>query len=220
MGGKKVIEVYEEITLSRTWTVPAGCKSVDVFVVGGGENGGTGDEYVSGKGGNGGECQTYTGINVIPGETIRITVGDVGATSYFKNTSYQARGAAGVRGGDSLNFRNSEGVEDGNFGYDGVYAFDNPSRFSLRFGASGGSGGAVGGTFYKVANGGAGGSYGGGTGGTSQMGKDGTDGNNAVWYGAGGGGGGKGYGYNGRGGVGGKGYQGIVILHYWKYKSV
>lgn len=218
MRGKKLIEVYEQFVSSRNWIVPAGCKSVDAFVVGGGENGGKANAYISGKGGNGGECKTYTGISVIPGETISITVGGIGATSYFKNMSYYALGAAGLGGGGSLNFTNREGVENGYSGRNGVYAFDNPTRFPNRFGASGGSGGAVGGNFTKVANGGAGGSYGGGTGGTSQMSSSGTAGSDATWYGAGGGGGGKGHGYSGSGGAGGKGYRGIVILHYWKHE--
>lgn len=218
MRGKKLIEVYEEFTSSRNWIVPAGCKSVDAFVVGGGENGGEANAYISGKGGNGGECKTYTDISVIPGETIPITVGGIRATSYFKNTSYQARGAAGIEGGGSLDFTRREGVEDGRFGYNGVYAFDNPARFPKRFGASGGGGGAVGGNFAEVANGGAGGSYGGGTGGTSQRSSYGTAGSDATWYGAGGGGGGKGHGSIGSGGAGGKGYRGIVILHYWKHE--
>lgn len=214
MGLRKQIEVYEEITKSGSWTVPAGCKSVDAFVVGGGGNGGSGDSgSIRSYGGTGGECKTYTGIDVTPGEVISIVVGGVAATSYFKNTSYQALGAAGLPGGNS----NPKTTFNGSPGRNGVYAFDNPNKFPKPFGASGGGGasrrdGNEGNN--SIYSGGAGGNYGGGAGGRLS-GIMIYSGENAIWYGAGGGGGAS---KTVGGGNGGKGYQGIVILHYWKYQ--
>lgn len=204
MGRRKLIEVYEEITATCNWVVPAGCKSVDAFVVGGGGNG-TSDS----KGGNGGECKTYTGIPVTPGEVIWILAGRAGTYSCFKNASYQARGAQGVTGGEA-----GVMIGKGNPGKDGVYAFNDPIRFPKPFGASGGGGAANTLAAATSYDGGKGGNYGGGNGGWASY-QSGSDGVNATWYGAGGGGGANAY--NGRCNSG-SGYQGIVILHYWRYK--
>lgn len=39
MGKRELVEVVEELKSSGTWMVPAGCKFVDVFIVGGGGSG-------------------------------------------------------------------------------------------------------------------------------------------------------------------------------------
>lgn len=214
MGRRKLIEVYEEITTTCNWVVPAGCKSVDAFVVGGGQNGYSGKTgAIRSNGGNGGACKTYSDIGVTPGEVIPIVIGGIAATSYFKNTTYQALGAQGVSGGSA----NSQTTFHGNPGRNGVYAFGNSIKFPKPFGASGGAGGSRrDGNEGKndVYNGGSGGYYGGGAGG-QVYGIVLKPGANATWYGAGGGGGSsKTIGGN----DGGSGYQGIVILHYYKYK--
>ena len=49
MGKRELVEVVEELKSSGTWMVPAGCKFVDVFIVGGG-----GGEYSSGSSQGGG----------------------------------------------------------------------------------------------------------------------------------------------------------------------
>lgn len=222
----KLIEIFEEITSTRNWVAPRGCKSVDVFVVGGGDNGKQGDWNTSGAGGRGGECRTYNAIPVTSSNLILISIGTANAASYFMSLSYQAAGAAGAQGGVSISpplFT----IQNGNPGYAGSYPFNNlyPSRFPRRYGAGGGSGGAVGGGMdsptYK-GYGGPGGDYGGGSGGNSYGNPESgnnpdLNGRNASFYGAGGGGGGK-YGYYTSYSNGGTGYQGIVILHYWKYK--
>lgn len=58
IGKRELVEVVEELKSSGTWMVPAGCKFVDVFIVGGGgsgassgpeRGGGGGGEYSSGS---------------------------------------------------------------------------------------------------------------------------------------------------------------------------
>lgn len=104
-----------------SWTVPAGCKSVDVFLVGaGGGAGGFTTNWGSNGGGGGGYTKAFRGsgyvapasgtwegtstegrdgnaIAVTPGEVIQIIVGAGvgnanGGYSQFKNSSYRALG--------------------------------------------------------------------------------------------------------------------------------
>ena len=103
MGRKILVEVFEEITSTRTWIAPDGCEKVDAFVVGGGANGSTADAWKSAAGGRGGECMTYNNISVTPGQSISIVVGGIASQSYFMSTTYRARGAMGVMGGEGLN---------------------------------------------------------------------------------------------------------------------
>lgn len=51
--GQKRVEVVEKITESGTWPVPAGCRSVEVWVIGGGGGGGS-CGHAGGGGGGGG----------------------------------------------------------------------------------------------------------------------------------------------------------------------
>lgn len=228
MGKQPLIEVFEEITSSREWTPPPGCISVDAFVVGGGNDGVTGDHLYAGPGGNAGECLTYENIEVDNGP-IMIVVGAKGSDSYFKSNSYIAKGGLGKTGASRPNYQAgyyAEGID----GKDGVFPFNNkyPNRFTKKYGASGASGAAETnaiinghGSQGQIVKGGNGGDFGGGNGGdivlsTSSM--IGGAGGDASYYGAGGGGSGKRSGSYGSSLSGGKGYQGIVILHYWKYK--
>lgn len=217
---RQLHEVYQEITSSQNWTVPSGCTQLEAFVVGGGNNGGRGDELYSGAGGNGGECKTYT-LYTTPGQTIYIQVGSIGQDSYILNTSYRARGGRGRSGGARLD---TDGA--GNPGQNGYLAFGNTNYSSRRYGASGGSGGAVRFVSPSIQYGGAGGNTGGGDGGksqddstpgTSSGGYIGEAGDPATFYGAGGGGSGKTTQYYSDSEPGGSGYQGIVILHYYSY---
>lgn len=199
-------EIFEEITSSTVWRVPNRCRSVDVFIVGGGSNGSNGGAWKSGSGGRGGECKSYYNIPVSPGQEISIVVGSPSQQSYFlDSTTYNARGGYGSLGGSGMSGLDWPSYENGNPGSPGVYAFDNKytSKYPNRYGAGGGGGGAYtdysGSTYY----GGSGGSYGGGKVGNSGTQNKGDDGSDATFYGAGGGG-------------GGNGYQGIVILHYYK----
>lgn len=215
--GGELIEVYEEITSTRSWIAPRGCKSVDVFVVGGGDNGRNADAYYSGNGGRAGECKTYNSILVIPGQSFSCVVGGIGQDSYSLNSSYIARGKMGAIGGTAAS-ATYPNAANGNPGQDGVYAFNNPVKFPKKMGASGGGGSS---NSYPSQStvGGAGGYYGGGVGGRSAPGvNQGENGSNATWYGGSGGGAGKSCNDANLRSYGGEGYQGIVILHYWKYK--
>lgn len=220
MGGRRLIEVYEEIKGVTNWTVPPGCESVDAFVVAGGQYGGNSTIYSAGLGGGGGECATFRNIKVTPGASIKVVIGGIGSASYFWNGSYQVSSGKGGKGGTNYQedgFQPTPGGPGGN----GSYAFGEPSaRFPHRYGAGGGAGAYVRGFSKGYINGGAGGDYGGGAG----AGDDDTDevhhgkpGGNATFYGGGGGGASKASKLEGRPGTGGKGFPGIVILHYWKY---
>ena len=97
-----------------TWTVPSGCREVDVFLVGGGGAG------HNGSGGGGGYTKTFKkdtsgwrdgdAISVAPGQSIPITVGKGGIGGYsevapnggysqFLNSSYRANGGNGAGNG-------------------------------------------------------------------------------------------------------------------------
>lgn len=156
LSNKKLYEVYQEITSSQNWTVPSGCTQLEAFVVGGGSNGGRGDENYSGAGGNGGQCITYT-LYTTPGQTLYIQVGNIGQDSYIMNTNYIAKGGRGRTGGTRLD---TDGA--GNPGKNGYLAFGNTKYSSRKYGASGGSGGAVRYISPSIQYGGKGGTTGGG----------------------------------------------------------
>lgn len=50
MGKRELVEVVEELKSSGTWMVPAGCKFVDVFIVGGGGSGASSGPERGGEG--------------------------------------------------------------------------------------------------------------------------------------------------------------------------
>lgn len=104
---EKLVEVVEELTVSGTWTVPAGCTSVDAFLVGGGGAGGSGvtGSGPDGGGGGGGYTKIFYNILVTPGSRISYIIGAGGIRPYnredrgtaggytqFLNTSYRAEG--------------------------------------------------------------------------------------------------------------------------------
>lgn len=51
MGKRELVEVVEELKSSGTWMVPAGCKFVDVFIIGGGGSGASSGPERGGGGG-------------------------------------------------------------------------------------------------------------------------------------------------------------------------
>lgn len=77
---RPLIEVIEELTVSGTWTVPPGCRSVDVFLCGGGAGGGGGvsGDSPGGSGGGGGYTKVIYKIAVTPGTSISYTIGKGG----------------------------------------------------------------------------------------------------------------------------------------------
>lgn len=83
--GRKRVEVVEKITESGTWPVPAGCRSVEVWVVGGGGGGGS-CGHAGGGGGGGGQI-VHQILKVTPGAIIPVTIG-LGGTLGYQMTSY------------------------------------------------------------------------------------------------------------------------------------
>lgn len=227
MGKRELKEYLIRITSSQNWPVPPGCKSVDVFLVGGGQGGQGGATSWAGDGGNGGYVSIIYGISVTPGNSIPVVIGTrglggAGNTQWNDNT-----GALGSLGGHSTfgNYSSSSGsrkiggakpVNGGTAsnGADGIICpFENTG---ILYGASGASGGGRDG--YNTFNGGIGGNTGGGNGGRAVNNSRGTDGEDGTSYGSAGGGAGKPYGISWSSiPKGGNGYQGIVILHYWAY---
>lgn len=90
-------------TTSGTWTCPAGVRSIDAWLVGGGGAGGA-----NGKGGGGGYCHMVRDIPVVPGQSYDIIIGaggedglDGGSTSAF---GYEVDGGeSGDNGGGGGN---------------------------------------------------------------------------------------------------------------------
>lgn len=94
-GGKPLIERKEYITGAgaHTFTVPPGCKFLDIFLVGGGGGGGSWATwgYTGGMPGLGGDAFTAKQISVTPGQVIDITVGAGGKRA--KNYTEEAKSA-------------------------------------------------------------------------------------------------------------------------------
>jgi hypothetical protein len=217
-GKKPLIEVTELITSYRVWIAPEGCKSVDVWLVGAGEDGGrsvsTGVSSRGGVGGAGGEIRSLLNYAVTENNTYVIMV----ATSTAIDSTFN-----NVNGTFVLKNPESAPASRGRHataGIDGRYPFDDPLLYTI-MGSSGGGGGAVfdGRDFFNAAIGGAGAGNGGHTtnnangtsnrvGGNAQSGR----------YGNGGGGG-----VTITGGAvvaydGGRGSRGCVVLRYKKYE--
>lgn len=111
---RPLIEIIEELTASGTWSVPAGCKCVEVFLVGGGAGG----AYGAGGGG-----YTITEkVKVDPGDSIQYTIG-----------------AGGKYGGMNGKAQNGGISSFGNIQVSGGFSPQDSSRSN---GGSGGSGGA------------------------------------------------------------------------------
>lgn len=136
-----------------TWTVPAGCTEVDVFLVGGG---GAGN---SGSGGGGGYTKTFKSstsgwrdggaVSVVPGQVIQIIVGaggkgsaidtstPPGGYSQFMNSSYRANGGEGA-GHNGLSGPAPYGYTGGNGGSGG--SADSNNSYAGTDGGDGGPG--------------------------------------------------------------------------------
>lgn len=226
MGGKKLIEVCEEITASCNWTVPAGCHKVDVFLVGGGAGGSYGA-------GGGGYTKTFYDISVTPGSSIPCVVGSggtyggmerdkgkAGGYSEFMSESYRADGGrengninytpivgtGGDGGSGGAGYMHASGGTDGNEGGRGT----GPNTYSQRPGGKGQGSSTrcpFTGKLYAT----------GGSTGTGIVSPDGyySRGNVETTYRHGRAN--TGDGGSGSGWYGGNGGSGIVILHYYKY---
>lgn len=224
-----------------TWTVPAGCTEVDVFLVGGGGGG----AYSSG--GGSGYTKTYkkntvgwkdgNAISVNPGQIIPIIVGQGGSgrndnagnggNSQFLSSTYMAEGgkgeggkngAVGGNGGSGGSAYVVDGLSDG--GTDGSSGTSNTVYIEYTGGTGQGHTTRDFGepTGKRNAGGGAGGgtAYDSGNKGNGGI-SDYTEGrgisNYTQYYGGGGGYGGGGSGGRGNGG------DGTVLIRYWAYEE-
>lgn len=106
LGSKKLVDKEIRFTSSTSWTIPAGCKSIDIFLVGGGGAGGNWVTwgYTSGGPGSGGGTNTVKNISVISGQSVSISIGAGGSsvssdgspsTLTVNNNTYIAPGGNG-----------------------------------------------------------------------------------------------------------------------------
>ncbi len=130
LGSKKLVDKEIRFTSSTSWTIPAGYKSIDIFLVGGGGAGGNWVTWGHTPGGPGsGYTKTFkkdsigvkqgNQVSVVPGQSIEIIVGkggeglyygypDTGGYSQFMNSNYRANGG-NPSGNGLLNGENSTG---------------------------------------------------------------------------------------------------------------
>ena len=199
-----------------TWTVPAGCTEVDVFLVGGGGGGAYGA-------GGGGFTKTFkkdskgwkdgNEISVTSRQIIQITVGKGGnkggmngsagdgGYSQFVNSNYRVEGGKGPKssypvegesgGSGGAGYNTASGGKDGGSGTNGNLGIGGKGQghTTRLFGESSGELFASGGNCPGTSTDGSPGVDGTGNGGDG-----------AAWY-------------------GGKGGDGIVIIRYWAYSE-
>jgi hypothetical protein len=224
IGSKKLVFFQKRFypAGNYTWTVPAGCMWVDVFLVGGGCGGNRG---YSDTGGAGGYTKTFKkdtsgwrdgdAIPVIPGQSISIRVGkgssrssnstppNDGGYSQFLNSNYRAYGGS-MYGSENNPWRSDGGSGSGGGGSIGGNGGSDGSNGSKGhttrdFGESSGKRNAAGG----------------GGGGGERYGKAGvSDYKEGKGSGVNGGGG-----YGGGGGSEGDGGDGTVLIRYWAYEE-
>lgn len=209
---------------------------VDIFLVGGGANGGSGSAYdqsiYGGSGGKGGQCITASNVTLKPNVNYAITIGGAGAaTSMSGNdfTTLSASGGSGVGSGTGTGTNGGTGASmpsivyptqgsNATSGSNGSYAFGSSTSLfqsGRRYGAGGGAGGV-----YRISNNGnnysfnssSGGLTGGGTGGSASA-NEVKGGNASANTGSGGGGGNARIIRNTYGSAtGGSGGSGIIII--------
>lgn len=137
-------EVIEYITSSRTWTVPAGVSSIDIFLVSGGGGGGGWNNWghsIGGAGGGGGSLARSrnlgNAIPVTPGTLVTIVIGSggEGGKGYLdgkpgadgaptrltvNGVTYQTE-AVGKGGSGSVYQSDPPTAKGGNQGHNGIY---------------------------------------------------------------------------------------------------
>lgn len=152
-------------TASKTWTVPEGVKTIDIFCVGGGGGAGGGFyngsgsanhssySYFYGSGGGSGRTTTLLEVPVTPGETLTIAVGAAGTNGTdrvkyaYEGTTQADQGSvsAGWSGGTSSVKRGDTDLISAQGGSGGKA---NTSSNSVA-GSWGGSGGGTGGKLTR-----------------------------------------------------------------------
>ena len=124
---------FVNFTSSTTYTIPVGYTTLDLFAVGGGSGGG-GDNYNGG--GGGGYTKLVTGISVVAGQVLFVTVGAGGVRGLSTGISGVRTGNPGGASYASIN---------GNvlINADGGTVVDNEGTAPDRSGRNGGSGGGA-----------------------------------------------------------------------------
>ena len=187
-------------------------------LVAGGLNGESSDIYNAGSGGNGGGVLTGT-IFVNPGVTYRVVVGDIGGDSIFG--IYQAIAGKGGRGGYGVEGDGHDPSQEIQGKMDHMFLTTNILTDTLiPWALVVDQGAYTRGWDIGFLSGGKGGNHGGGDGAGAEDTEgviiNGKNGGNATYYGGGGGGASKASNSGATRGLGGSGYRGIVILHYFK----
>lgn len=149
-------------TSSGTFTVPAGVRSIDVFVVGGGASGATGSTSsdMGGHGGNSGRTNTIKGYTVSPGQQFTVTIGAGGPRDRSGNTAGSATifgSVISADGGDRYRINSSENQEGNSLGGSGYGTMRNTSYSSQNrnfLASRGGSNGSNGEISWRFSNGG------------------------------------------------------------------
>ncbi len=223
------IEVVETFTTvgSTTWTAPVGVTTVEYLVVGGGGGAGNGYDNAGGGGGGGGMVLTGT-INVTPGESYTVTVGNGGIGGANTRTNNAGTDGENSVFGSITALGGGQGQGSRTGGVAGSAQVSNTTAPTGGAGSGGGFGGKGGG-----GAGGAGSSNSGTTGGAGGAGVSSSLSGTSITYGVGGAGANAGTqnsgvngtsnrGNGGRAGgaaasnstVGGNGGSGIVIIKY------
>lgn len=154
-----------------TWSVPPGCESVDVFLVGGGGRGGRYMNNGNGGGGGGGYTKTFKAdtsgwrdggaVSVTAGTSIQIVVGkgaeseQRGGYSQFLNSSYRALGGYSVKPGPGNTFEHYHGANGGSGGAGDAYS-PTDTNVQCEAGSDGSSGVSVVSSYGDAINGGTG----------------------------------------------------------------
>lgn len=199
-------EIWQNITWSQNYTIPAGYNYVDIFCVGGGGGGSCAmTTYIAGGGGAGGYTNTAWNVAVSGGQVLNCSVGAGGAGGVCPRAfSYTAAG----NGGASSVSRSGSTLCSASGG--------NGAGSGSRDGGSGGSGGGGGSSYGTLYAGGSNGGNGQGGASTDQYIGHGGSGQgrttkawgNGTLYSGGGGGGSEGMTTGGSGGSGGGGAGG------------
>ncbi len=176
------IEVVETFTTvgSTTWTAPIGVTSVEYLVVAGGGGGGNGYDNAGGGGGAGGMVLTGT-INITPGQSYTITVGDGGVGGANARANNAGTDGENSVFGSITALGGGQGQGSRTGGVAGSAQVSNTTAPTGGSGSGGGFGGKGGG-----GAGGAGSSNSGTTGGAGGSGVSSSLSGTSVTYGAGG----------------------------------
>lgn len=139
------------LTSSGTFTVPAGVRSIDVFLVGGGGGGGAGEysgssPYYSGGGAGSGYTNTIKSIAVTPGLACPYTVGAGGAGGTGNAGNGRSGGVSSITiNGTSYSANGGNGNGTGASGGKGGSGGGGSSEYKPGSGGNGGSNGSDGG---------------------------------------------------------------------------